>query len=107
MAIGTPNGWNEYSRLVLGQLESLTKEVQALRDAFARQETASAIGQADRARLHEDLTAIKRDLQELDDKREATDLELARRSVLYALATAVVTSIVVGGAMALFSGGIP
>ena len=107
MTIGTPNGWNEYARLVLGQLDSLTKEVQALRDAIAKQNTAMAVVEADRARHHEALSDCQRAIRALDEKREELGLEIAKRSVLYALATAVVTSLIVGGAMALFSGGVP
>ena len=107
MTIGTPNGWNEYARLVLGQLDSLTKEVQGLRDGIARLSTSLAIVQADQARQRDDLAACGKRLIELDEKRERTDIEMARRSGLVALATAVITSIVIGVVTALLSGGTP
>jgi len=102
-----PNGWNEYSRLVLKELEANSKDIQAVREGCARQNEDMAVAKTERARQQKDIDKNSEAIEHLGGKMADIQRELDKRSVLVSLVTALITSAAVAILMRMIAGGAP
>ena len=104
MASGTQNGWNEYSRLVLNELESLATGIENLRSEVqeVKQELAKMQSREDRI---EELRVWKANVDEVASatqlKEALTDLQDLKQFKTKAVTTFAVVQAIMAVALAL------